>query len=182
MGSTDLKEMFRQSMRRLASTVSVITCASGDRWYGITATAVTSLCAEPASVLVCINQSSSIISPLLSERAFYVNLLNSSHVDISQNFGGRVKGNERFHEGIWKAGERGMPYLCDAQANLFCRVDGDLTYGTHKIIIGRVEGGRFATEVKPLIYQNGGYAATSRILRERTEACQLPSPWLEVFL
>lgn len=153
-----LQEVFRQSMRRLATTVSVITCASEGVRYGITATAVTSLCADPASVLICINSRASLAPPLLREGEFCVNLLRSSHVDVSQMFGGKAKGDDRFQYGDWTLNERGIPYLLSAQANMFCKVDGVMPYGTHKIVIGRVESGQFAPEITPLIYQDGGYA------------------------
>jgi flavin reductase len=153
-----LQELFRQSMRRFATTVSVITCASNGVRYGITATAVTSLCAEPASVLVCINSGTSVAIPLLREGEFCVNLLQSSHVDVSQMFGGKAKGEERFRHGTWELSEGGIPYLVGAQANMFCKVDGVMPYGTHKIIIGRVASGQFASEITPLIYQDGAYA------------------------
>src|SRR3546814_16028253 len=51
-----LTEDFRQAMRRVASTVNVITiCVDGEP-MGITATAMSSLAMDPPSLLVCINQ------------------------------------------------------------------------------------------------------------------------------
>jgi flavin reductase (DIM6/NTAB) family NADH-FMN oxidoreductase RutF len=101
---------------------------------------------------------------VLREGVFCVNLLQSSQAAISQAFGGKAKGTDRFLVGEWEEGDWGLPCLPDAQANLFCRVDGAIPYGTHKILIGRVESGRFTAEVMPLIYQDGGYAAASRLI------------------
>jgi flavin reductase len=157
----DLQNIFLQSMRRLATTVSVITCTSEDRWYGITATAVTSLCAEPASVLVCLNAKASITEPLLREGLFCVNFLQSKHAEISKMFGGQAKGSERFRYGTWQRSSEGVPFLFDAQANLFCRVDGVTPYGTHRIIIGKIESGGFASSIAPLLYQNGAYGSVT---------------------
>lgn len=159
----DLQETFKQSMRRLASTVSVVTCLSEGKRHGIAATAVTSLCADPPSVLLCINQSASIAEPLIKEGTFCVNLLSRHQTEVSTAFGGKLKGQERFNLGQWAENPDGIPYLADAQANLFCTLDGLMTYGTHKIIIGRVVNGTFAEEVCPLIYQDGGYASTERL-------------------
>jgi flavin reductase len=158
-----LRELFRQSMRRFATSVSVISCASEGVRYGITATAVTSLCAEPASVLVCINSGTSVAPPLLRQGEFCLNLLKRHHVDVSRMFGGKAKGEERFRYGTWKLGENGVPYLVDAQANLFCKVDGVMAYGTHMIVIGKVESGQFAPEINPLLYQDGDYASVVRL-------------------
>jgi flavin reductase len=159
--SVDLQHVFSQSMRRLAATVSVVTCASEGHRYGVTATAVTSLCAEPPSLLICLNAAASITQPLLREGIFCVNLLQSSQAEISKMFGGKVKSGERFHYGTWHRNSGGVPFLADAQANLFCRVDGAMPYGTHRIIIGRVEDGYFAPGVSPLLYQNGAYVSAS---------------------
>ena len=157
----DVQNVFLQSMRRLAAAVSVITCASEEGWYGVTATAVTSLCAEPASVLVCLNARASITEPLLREGLFCVNLLQSQQVEISQMFGGHAKAGERFRYGKWRRNSVGVPFLVDAQANLFCRVDGVTPYGTHRVIIGRIESGGFASSISPLLYQNGAYGSVA---------------------
>lgn len=157
----ELQDRFKQSMRRLAASVSVITCAHEGEWFGLTATAVTSLCAEPASIITCINASSSVLPALEASRHFYVNLLSHEHVRISANFGGRLKGLDRFSEGQWAVGEHQVPYLSDAQASLFCEVETTLAYGTHLVVIGRVRDVSFTETVRPLIYQNGAYAGAA---------------------
>lgn len=159
--SPALPDNFKQAMRRLAATVSVVTCADQQQWFGLTATAVTSLCAEPASIIVCINSASSVLPALNRSRRFCVNLLTTGQHDISSNFGGRLQGAERFNHGRWELGEEGVPYLADAQANLFCELDNSIAYGTHLIVIGRVTQVHFAEAVAPLIYQNGTYAGTA---------------------
>ncbi len=50
-----LKEEMLQSMRRLASSVTVISSANGEQRHAMAATAVTSLSVEPPSLLVCVN-------------------------------------------------------------------------------------------------------------------------------
>ncbi|RFB76544.1 flavin reductase family protein [Methylovirgula sp. 4M-Z18] len=151
------QEDFRQSMRRLAATVCVISCQNEGVRYGITVTSVTSLCFSPLSILACINQKASISDPLRKERRYCINLLQASQVDISKRFSGGVPAEERFLVGNW-ALRNGMPYLSDAQANLFCEVDHAYCYSTHDIIVGRVIASRFASQVAPLIYQDGAYA------------------------
>ncbi|MBD1551117.1 flavin reductase family protein [Pseudomonas sp. C2L12B] len=148
-------------MRRLAAAVSVITCADEQQWFGLTATAVTSLCVEPASIIVCINIASSVLPALNGSRRFCVNLLTTEQHSISSNFGGRLKGAERFSEGHWELDKGGVPYLVGAQANLFCELDNSIAYGTHLIVIGLVTQVHCAEAVAPLIYQNGSYAGTA---------------------
>ena len=153
---------FRQSMRRLAATVCVISCQHEGVRFGITVTSVTSLCFSPLSILACINQNASISAPLHAAGRYCINLLQSSQVNISKRFSGGVPASERFLAGNWQSKE-GVPYLADAQANLFCEIDQAYRYSTHDIVIGRVLSSRFAAEVMPLIYQDGNFAVGAPI-------------------
>lgn len=159
-----VKENFRHCMRRLAATVCVITCQYEGVRYGITATAVTSLCFDPVSILACINSSSSLLMPLLEGKKYCINLLNHSHAPISQNFSTPLAPHERFATGAWLENEHGVPYLADAQANLFCELDQTVPYATHQIVIGRVSDCQFSETISPLIYQNGAYVTSSPLL------------------
>jgi flavin reductase (DIM6/NTAB) family NADH-FMN oxidoreductase RutF len=84
-------------------------------------------------------------------------------VRISQGFGGRLSGAERFKSGNWTLARR-LPFLVDAQANLFCRVETRTHFGTHGIFIGSVEEARFSGEATPLVYQDGHYVTTSPLV------------------
>ena len=89
MLSQDLRtEHFRQSMRRVASTVCVISCRHDGCRYGITVTSVTPLSFAPISILVCVNRSSSISVPLKEEGRYCINVLRASQADISNSFSG----------------------------------------------------------------------------------------------
>src|ERR1700744_4522110 len=55
-----LESDFRKAMRTLASAVSIVSTTSDNRRFGMTATAVCSLSMAPPTLLVCINQSSSL--------------------------------------------------------------------------------------------------------------------------
>jgi flavin reductase len=156
----DIQHGFRGAMRRLASTVSLVSCSDGVQRHGLTVTAVTSVCAEPAAVLVCVNKSSSIHDPLVAKGHFYLNLLCSKQANLSEAFSGKLKGAERFSLGSWETGRNGHPFLTDAQANLFCLIDSVVHYGTHSVVIARVKEVRLAEGIAPLIYQDGRYGKT----------------------
>jgi flavin reductase len=164
--SPELGAAFRTAMRRLAATVTIVTSAEGDRWHGITVTAVTSVSTDPPALLVCINQSSSLYAPLLARGMFCVNLLRACHADISSAFAGGRTLDERFRVGDWRGDASGIPYLADAQASLICRVADTLPYATHRIFIGRVETVRSEDAVTPLLYQDGGFHSSVPIRSE----------------
>ena len=155
---------FKKAMRRLASTVTIISTAdaNGNR-YGMTATAVTSLAMDPPSLVICVNHSATIHSPLIGRQRFCVNVLTTEHEDLVSAFSGGLKGDARFEVGVWQNEELGMPYLEDAQCNLFCDVDSVVSFATHSIVIGRVSAVRVEEGIKPLIYTDGKLAATQHL-------------------
>jgi flavin reductase (DIM6/NTAB) family NADH-FMN oxidoreductase RutF len=152
-----MPDAFRFAMRRLASTVCVVTARSNGTRTGMTASSVTSLTVDPAALLVCVNQSASIHGCLEVGTPFCVNVLASVQGEISTVFAGRLTGDARFAYGVWTPDERGVPRLEEAQANISCVVDRMLAYGTHSVVIGRVTAVRISGAVDPLIFQDGRY-------------------------
>jgi flavin reductase (DIM6/NTAB) family NADH-FMN oxidoreductase RutF len=159
-----LDTAFRAAMRRLAATVTVISTRSenGIR-HGMTATAVTSVSADPPAVLACVNRSAALHAQLGLGQRFCINLLHRSQQRQSEVFSGALEGETRFSEGPWKSDVDGVPYLDGAQANIFCEIEAIHAYGTHSICIGRVTGAISRTDVDPLIYQDGCYMGTGPI-------------------
>lgn len=153
---------FRQAMRRLAATVTVVSCIddAGIR-HGMTATAVTSLCLSPPSLLVCVNRSSAFHARIERAPFYAINLLRTGQEDVSMAFGGLLKGEDRFSVGTWNADATGTPYLEDAQATILCAMSEFKAFRSHTIFIGEVKDVRFGREVSPLIFQNGSFARTS---------------------
>jgi len=155
--SDELRAGFKGAMRRLASGVAVITANGANGPLGLTATSITSMCAEPPTVLVCVNQSASIHGALAVGQPICVNLLARDQQDVSGAFGGKLPPEERFGVGNWEPDHNGVSRLVDAQANISGTIDQLTPYGTHSIVIVRVEDVRLTGPVSPLIYQDGGY-------------------------
>jgi flavin reductase len=154
---------FRSAMRRLTTTVNIVTTVDEGQRFGITATAVTSVCAEPATILVCINRSASIFGGLGNSGRFCINMLRVGQEDVSAAFSGGAKGDDRFCVGEWRSNSLidGLPYLATAQASLFCRTASAMSYGTHQIFIGTVLAVHLAEEIAPLLFQDGKYARST---------------------
>ncbi len=150
-----MRDAFKLAMRRHASSVTIITTGPREKPQGMTASAVTSLSADPPSLLVCVNRSASIHAALTLGRRFCVNLLAEQHGELSFLFGGKASPEERFRSGEWNYEE--VPYLEDAQSNLVCTVDKIIEYGSHSVVIGRIEAIRLSEEFCPLIYGNGRF-------------------------
>jgi flavin reductase (DIM6/NTAB) family NADH-FMN oxidoreductase RutF len=151
---------FRDAMRQLAGGVSVVTTGKGRLRTGLTATSVTSLSAEPPSLLVCINKSSSALLTLRDHQAFAVNILAHGQQEIADRFAGRAGtfGAARYHGANWDQLATGTPVLSGALANLDCRLENISEWGSHAIIIGRILAIRTAEGASPLVYWRGNYA------------------------
>jgi len=153
----DLVADFRGAMRRLASAVGVVTAIGEDGPTGMAATSITSMTVDPPAVLVCVNRSASIHACLTQGAAFNVSILSRHQQEVSAAFGGKVARELRFTIGQWTPDHRGIAMLDGAQANLSCTVDVLVPYGTHSVVIGRVDAVRLSDAVGPLIYQDGIY-------------------------
>ena len=147
---------FKGAMRALASAVSIVSTAHDQRSFGMTATAVASLSMTPPSLLICVNQAASLHGPLLASGVFCVNILHAWQSALAQIFGSRQV-EDRFAHGAWRHDDRAMPYLADAQANIFCGVDDLHRYGSHSVVIGKVYRVDVRGPVHPLLYQDGRY-------------------------
>ncbi len=81
-GFDSLSGDFLDAMRRVASTVSIITVAGpADRWLGMTATSVTSVAMEPPSLLVCLNRRGGTHDVVKQVGRFCVNVLSEGQAD-----------------------------------------------------------------------------------------------------
>jgi flavin reductase (DIM6/NTAB) family NADH-FMN oxidoreductase RutF len=94
--------------------------------------------------------------------------LRSFHSPLSQAFSGTLKGEDRFRLGAWRETDDGLPFLGDAQANLFCEIDRITDYSTHTIFIGRVYSAMVHADVDPLLYQDGKYVSARPVADDRT--------------
>lgn len=151
-------DQFKLGMRGLAHAVNVITAAHAGHRYGLTATAVCSVTAEPPTLLVCVNQRAATHGALAKSKAFCVNVLRAEDSDLSNLFSGAQSGEKRFDTREWTKLATGSPVLLDALVSFDCRVVKKMTHGTHSIFLGQVEQVLFGKKGRPLLYADGQYA------------------------
>lgn len=153
----ELPAAFRDAMRRLASAVAIVTAKGCDGPVGMAVTSITSLTVDPPAVLVCVNRSAGLHACLDVGSAITISILSRHQREVSMAFGGSVPRDKRFTIGHWENDAEGGPLLCDAQANLLCRIESLVPYGTHSIVIAKVGAVKLCGGVEPLIYQDGTY-------------------------
>ena len=151
-------EQFKLGMRLLAGAVNIISSVHGGRRYGMTATAVCSVTADPPTVLVCINKLATTHGIVAKSRLFCVNVLRADDAELSTTFSGAASGEGRFKSRDWTRLATGAPVLIDALVSFDCRVVKKVTYGTHGIFLGQVEQVLVGKPGKPLLYSEGQYA------------------------
>ena len=155
-----LNDSFRQAMRRVASTVNVISICVDGQPLGITATAVSSISMEPPSLLVCINRAAFVHAKMEDAAHFGVNVLHRDQEAIADMFADRGQHALRFTQG-WDNDGATPPRLLDAQACIRCRRIDSHAFGTHSIFIGQVEDVLVRDDVHPLVYLNGRYLSVT---------------------
>jgi flavin reductase (DIM6/NTAB) family NADH-FMN oxidoreductase RutF len=159
-----LPDTFRHAMRRLAASVCVVTCRRDDTWYGMTATAVTSLCVEPPSLLVCIHRDTTCHAALSRCDRFCMNVPGARHQQVSATFGRKADDPAaKFAVGDWRLTADGLPYLADTQSNLVCRIASVFEHGTHSIFVGQCETITNGPDAAPLLYANGAYGTLAAL-------------------
>jgi flavin reductase (DIM6/NTAB) family NADH-FMN oxidoreductase RutF len=145
---------FRSLMRSMVSGVTVITTSHQGHPHGMTATAFSSVCAEPPTILIVLNRSTRTHPLISASRHFVVNLLAEEQREMGQRFAG--KHDDQFREVKYTENSFGIPVIDGAAASLECETVSEVNFGTHTIFIGKVIRGA-TSEVSPLVYHNGSY-------------------------
>ena len=130
---------FARAMGQHVASVCVITTAVDGARYGLTATAVSSVCATPPRLLVCVNCSSFAHAKIVGAGHFCVNVLSEEQDFVAKAFAGMLgKDADRFGHGQWSELKTGSPALAGAAAVFDCRIATTIEQFTHTIFIGNV--------------------------------------------
>lgn len=151
-------------MRRLAGACTILTSvAPGEGrtgWAGMTATAVTSVTADPARLLVCINTSTWAHNIISQSGALGVNVLADDALHLAKLFATGVPAAEKFAEGDWRTIASGAPLLASALVSFDCVVAERVAASTHDIFICDVLDVLLRDAIgEPLIYFDGAFMA-----------------------
>jgi flavin reductase (DIM6/NTAB) family NADH-FMN oxidoreductase RutF len=145
------------ALARFATGVTVVTTRdAGQRLYGMTVSAFSSVSLEPPLVLICIDKTVGSHDALHDGGVFAVNILTEEQEVIARRFS--AKDPDRFNGIAYHDGVGGVPVLEDTLASLECRITQIYEGGDHTIFIGEVE----VTSIghgHPLLYFRGGYAS-----------------------
>ncbi len=145
-------QLFRKTLSRFATGVTVITVLHQEQVHGMTANAFMSVSLNPPLVLVSIGHNARMHRLLAPGGRYGVSILSDDQEVLSHHFGGRpVAGLE-----IAFGQEHGAPLLEGAVAHLVARIVDVHQAGDHTLFIGEVEymQGRHGS---PLLFYTGSY-------------------------
>lgn len=166
------KNEFRDIIGRFASGVTILTSRTGERDFGTTASAVTSLSDEPPMIVICLNKTSSTAAAIIESGTFAVNVLAEDHTELAGRFATKL--DDKFRGVPFERDEHESPLLVGALAHLTCTVGEQVEAGTHYVFVAHVDDG-VAIQGHPLAYFRGAFgrmqtapdASVLRLVRDR---------------
>ncbi|MGG3571776.1 flavin reductase family protein [Bacillus gobiensis] len=142
-------DTFKQAMGRLATGVSVITSKDQDYNFGLTASSVTSLTAEPPMLLVCIHQKTGTREAIVNSGHFAVHILHEHQSELALQFAN--SSTDKFAGLDIIYGKHGIPLLQDYFVRIECQAVHEAKAGTHSIFMGEIHQVEIQ-EKRPLLH------------------------------
>ena len=138
--------------QHVASVCVITTLCEGER-FGLTATAVASVSAEPARLLVCVNKTGQTHDKILHSGRFCVNVLTEAQDKVAMVFSGMAGARaDRFAVGEWTTLASGAPVLIGAAAAFDCRLASLSDHSSHSVLFGDVLATRHRAGEDTLLY------------------------------
>jgi len=147
------RQAYRGGMARLAAAVNIVTGAGDDGWVGLTASAVTSVTDDPATLIVCVNRNAQAHATFTKSRILCVNTAAAEHEALAMAFAGGTKDMAaRFAAGSWSTLVTGAPVLEGATAAFDCRVANVVGGASHDVLFCEVLAVRESPTAEALVY------------------------------
>ncbi|MGK3112745.1 flavin reductase family protein [Candidatus Pantoea formicae] len=159
-----IADAYRGGMRQLAAGVCLITSADQQQPGGMIATAVTSVSAEPPTLLVCVNRNASMFELIQRSSHFCVNVLAADALGLVDIFSTAARRAERFATGEWHQDAEGSPVAADALVAFSCKLINTVDWHTHAIFLGEVTHVAHPnSDGQPLLYHDRAFHQLSAL-------------------
>lgn len=153
-------QALRESMRRWATGVAVITSRYLDNEHGMTVNSFTSVSLEPPLVMVAMERASRTCAMVNRSGVFGVTILAAEQQAIAERFAGRDGEYQNRFDGLAvQRLESGLAFIAGGLAFLDCRVCETYQVATHTLFIGQVVGSQINAQapLEPLLYFDRNY-------------------------
>jgi flavin reductase (DIM6/NTAB) family NADH-FMN oxidoreductase RutF len=170
-GATIDSDIFRRVMGHFVTGVTVVSAFDGERPFGITVNALSSVSLDPPLVMVALDRRRFLTPIVRSAGRYAVNILSEDQQALSDCFAGAPvePGRDAFCGAAWHRGGSGLPLIDGAIATLECTVVETFSAGDHDLFIGRVDTlASDPSHPMPLLYYRRRYlriehAATAEV-------------------
>lgn len=146
---------FRKTVGRFATGVTVVTARHNNHDYGMTLSAMTSLCLEPPTLLICVNQAVPTHDAIHESGAFVANVLAEPQERLARRFARPA--DDKFASVTTVPSQLGPPIIAGTLAHFVCRIADRMTGGTHSIFLGEVVDAHATEGQQPLLYNHTGF-------------------------
>jgi flavin reductase (DIM6/NTAB) family NADH-FMN oxidoreductase RutF len=166
-------DTFRRVMGHFVTGVTVVSAFDGERPFGITVNALSSVSLDPPLVMVALDRRRFLTPIVRAAGRYAVNMLSEEQQALSDCFAGAAvqPGRDAFCGAAWHPGTSGLPLLDGAIATLECTVVETFSAGDHDLFIGRVDTlGNDPRHPMPLLYYRRRYLRIEHAASAEVEA------------
>ncbi len=153
------REDFLSALRCVPEPVTVVATDGPAGPGAVTVTAFSTVCADPPTIVICLQSRGSAASSVLENARFTVNFLSDADRDLAEICAGHGDNDHaaRLADPGWQMGADALPYWSHAIAHLTCDLIEAVEIGTHRVVVARVTGAGAGDAEEPLIYRARGY-------------------------
>lgn len=147
-------DLMKKVNRQFVTGVTVVTTLDDDVPRGLAVNAFSSISLDPATVMVCIQRTSSTHDCLFRAGHLAINILSTDQLDVVNRFAG--KSNDKFNGLDWEPGPNGSPLIARSSAQMEVEIRERLQASTHTVFICRVVHAA-VTDRDPMVYSAGKF-------------------------
>ncbi len=138
---TQLIQDYKNAMRHMVQSVSILTYQHDDLRIGMTVTSASSYSAEPPIFMAAIHRESTLAGHLALGNPLCMNLLSSDTQALAERFSGAtgVHGPERFEIGDWDFHEHKAPRLNTALCSFRGELRALIPQASHAILLVEID-------------------------------------------
>ncbi|MFJ7638380.1 flavin reductase family protein [Peribacillus sp. NPDC097206] len=151
--------LFRDTMGKFSTGVTVITTKHDGKVHGMTANAFMSVSLNPKLVVISIGENARCLNKIRESGQFGVNILAEDQQEYSMIFAGQKKGEIDIEFDTLA----GVPVLPGALAQISCEVVSSYVEGDHTLFIGKVQD-ILLEEKEPLLFYSGKYYSLQTVV------------------
>lgn len=146
--------VYRNTMGKFSTGVTVITAKMEDDVHGMTANAFMSVSLDPKLITISVDNRAHMLHKIKGSGTFAVSILTADQKDISMHFAGQKKKDEAVEFDFI----RQVPIVKNALAAIVCDVHDAYVVGDHTLFIGKVLEIDLR-EGSPLTFYQGKYGS-----------------------